>query len=399
MNAAQPNVNSPLFIDYGYANPSFLFPPSVGTAEAIITLAQITNMQAASAVTTDVIEPMGIYDCPQELQYPDPECVFQSDATLPSAISTICRQTLSLNQLPPKRPIKKQKSPSISILAPVKHLPEKPISSRLSSVFVTDYRELPDGTKERVLSNGTKERVFLNGTKVFPEEQVFPKERELPDGTKEREFPDGTKERGNFVNKELSGKGKRITPLGCIWEGIFEKGILQKGTKTIPNYATYIGSFKNDLLEGEGEVFHQDKTLTHEKGVFQNNFLNGTGQITFYHNKEKTLTTIKKGTFKHGWLEGNGIIFFHDQIVHGVFVQDRLHGPGTICSKNQTIKGIFVHNVLTQRKVVTEESSNLSGSYCVRKAAVIIPTSPPKRQKRTLLESSLQRLEEERYTG
>lgn len=111
----------------------------------------------------------------------------------------------------------------------------------------------------------------------------------------------GFTEEGTFKDDQLHGISKRTFSDGTVFEGEFEKGILQKGKITYPDGSVYKGEFKDGKYSGQGSYAYPVSSIVYYyKGEFADGLPNGVGILEYRDYRVET------GTFKNGSLHGEG---------------------------------------------------------------------------------------------
>lgn len=112
-------------------------------------------------------------------------------------------------------------------------------------------------------------------------------------------YNNGTTYSGEYKNGGINGKGTMKYSTGDVYEGEFENG-LKSGqgtyTWTWQGKARYIGSWKNDQMNGSGEYYYPDWTNGYKVvGTFKDG--KPDGQCTFYQTQAKS--------YKTDWINGS----------------------------------------------------------------------------------------------
>ena len=151
---------------------------------------------------------------------------------------------------------------------------------------------------------------------------------------------DGPVFSGIFINNVLEGPGKITYPDGAIYTGFFSGNLLNgKGKIIVPAINEVVeGNFVDNKLNGQGKITNPRETITGE-------FINGdfvSGQI-----KDKE-GNIFKGTFKNYILDGEGEKIYTDGYSSKVtYVKGKLQGYGKITySFGDTLEGNFTEGML-----------------------------------------------------
>lgn len=135
-----------------------------------------------------------------------------------------------------------------------------------------------------------------------------------------------------------------------------QRGVIQKAH----SLATYRGSFKNGLPDGDGIFYiHTAEGLQiFEQGSYQE------GILLKGHRKEDGNVYI--GSFREGkWLEKEGTIIFPDQAIYTgqVNEQNQPHGKGSMRSLKETLEGNFAEGVLHDADGSSEEHFSFPSLY------------------------------------
>jgi len=139
-----------------------------------------------------------------------------------------------------------------------------------------------------------------------------------------------------------------------------------KGILTDENGNKYIGNFKDNKLNGYGEVFYNNQTFVHYKGYWINDFKHGKGELHFsdgskYNGKfmydephgfgkfEYPDGSFYIGNFKCGFIFGKGKYYSKDKkiLYEGEWFLNKRSGYGKSFNENGKIeyKGNWKNNL------------------------------------------------------
>lgn len=145
---------------------------------------------------------------------------------------------------------------------------------------------------------------------------------------------------GTWVIGKLEGQGEHRYPDGMQLLGTFKNDLLEGDCSIICSHYTYTGSVAKSKPMGFGTIkFADGKTFT---GEFHNGTINGKG--TFYSSDEKLV-----GEFVEGKLSGNGEKYYKEIYEYfGEFYDSTMYGQGELKFKFDgflgTFKGFFKLN-------------------------------------------------------
>lgn len=200
-----------------------------------------------------------------------------------------------------------------------------------SGLMVGDFDADFTGTGKRVWSDGNiYEGYFVEksltgrGKKYAPNGVIF--DFEFERGTPKSGtliFPDGTRHRGSFEKYAFwegdfsypgVGKGIKVETSGTINEGEFVAGALVKGRRLNWNGTVFEGEFKSGRLCGHGRIIHADGGKI--EGEFDNGFLNGyvkwtlaDGSVYLEGDFEKSVLVNAYHIKSSVKIEGDGYIY------------------------------------------------------------------------------------------
>jgi hypothetical protein len=156
---------------------------------------------------------------------------------------------------------------------------------------------------------------------------------------------DGGYYQGNFIEGEMSGKGKRVWADGSYFEGDFsigEKhgyGEMHYGLKMNTKDESYFGDWIDNRREGNGLLKMRDGTTL--KGIFQNNQPEGHCEIKYADGSSY------EGMVKRGVIHGVGEQLMSDGTAYvGHFNEGVRDGEGTFYMQKEqggtySLKGDF----------------------------------------------------------
>lgn len=188
----------------------------------------------------------------------------------------------------------------------------------------------------------------------------------------------GTVSEGNFVNRDLNGKGISTYPDGTIEDGIFQNNCFIQGKKTKAN-----GQIE------EGKFTFKFNAIS--KNPAESNLLHGTGKRTYPDGQ------IEEGEFTYGTFTQGKKTHIDKSVSEGPFVDGLLHGQGkrtyphVVIMEGKFEKGILVPNI---------PSPNVSGApaspkqnpdpiQTQPKPTLVSPTIDPKKQQHSDLKKEI----------
>lgn len=152
---------------------------------------------------------------------------------------------------------------------------------------------------------------------------------------------------GQWKNRSMNGEGKLHFRNGIIYIGqiindtINGIGKLESRSfiKTGLLKSVYDGNSLSIILDGPGGTFYDKKNNITASGVFQNDQLNGEGQIQYE-------SQIRSGSFIDNKLSGNGIIeFINGDRFEGVFRNGQRNGYGVqTTAKGGELRGRWLND-------------------------------------------------------
>lgn len=150
---------------------------------------------------------------------------------------------------------------------------------------------------------------------------------------------------GNTIIKKIynNKKGRILYTNGDIFEGTFIKSSFYTRLEGV--LITDIYKYDNDIIINSYDMYKEYKKIINSGIVYTGTFdtLSGTllkGTI-LYINNDKYI-----GTFKNNMLYGNGIKYVNNVIYKGTFINNMLNGKGCIMYPNMyTINGTFKNDI------------------------------------------------------
>ena len=154
---------------------------------------------------------------------------------------------------------------------------------------------------------------------------------------------------GTWRDGEFTGWGRKEIKKGDVYEGKFIKGHLNGKGQVTTNKYNYVGEFKNDELNGYGEIQFLESGDNY-KGKFENNDICGVG-VYEWKNGDKY-----EGAMKNGKMNGYGkYTFANGKIFIGEYVNGIKHGKGKLIEPNNKIyEGIFENGQLNGECLFTK---------------------------------------------
>ena len=152
---------------------------------------------------------------------------------------------------------------------------------------------------------------------------------------------------GQWQNGLMNGEGKLYFTNGWIYSGQIQndtiKGIGKLETNAVIKTgllkSVYDGNSLSIILDGPGGTFYDKKNNITASGVFQNDQLNGQGQIQYE-------SQTRSGSFIDNKLSGNGIIeFINGDRFEGVFRNGQRNGYGVqTTAKGGELRGRWLND-------------------------------------------------------
>ncbi len=200
-----------------------------------------------------------------------------------------------------------------------------------------------EGWGKIITPTGTQITGLFSGSKLFAGKIVY---------------PSGLVENGFFKDNKLV-KGQVIYSTGLIEDGDFVDNKLVKGTVTLSDGSIYSGTFLNNILT-KGKVQYADGDTI--EGTWINGKLNGKGTTTYKNGG------IDKGTFVDGvFVAGTKFDFKLKTVEKGNFVNQLLQGPGSIreispiTSKKDFDEGNFTNTKMSRG--IFDSGKLIDGEY------------------------------------
>jgi len=175
-------------------------------------------------------------------------------------------------------------------------------SNKVVSATMVDYEG--DRDEKRDTAHGVGKATFMGGN-VF--EGKF--EDNVMQGEGVYMFHDGSSFRGTFCRNRIEGKGTLEWPDGNKYEGDVKNGKPHgDGIFYFSNSnASYEGSFKNGLRDGNGKLFYDLEKKTRYEGSWCKGERNGFGLMVY------ATGNTYKGMWKDGKKHGRGLMVWSDR--------------------------------------------------------------------------------------
>ena len=152
---------------------------------------------------------------------------------------------------------------------------------------------------------------------------------------------------GQWQNGLMNGEGKLYFTNGWIYSGQIQNDTIRGIGKLETNAfiktgllkSVYEGNSLSIILDGPGGTFYDKKNNITASGVFQNDQLNGQGQIQYE-------SQTRSGSFIDNKLSGNGIIeFINGDRFEGVFRNGQRNGYGVqTTAKGGELRGRWLND-------------------------------------------------------
>ena len=146
---------------------------------------------------------------------------------------------------------------------------------------------------------------------------------------------------GDFQDNLPEGTGVKVSFCKERYEGDFCAGKKHgNGEQKQEGVYHYIGSFKNDMYDGEGEYVYEDGTGRHYQGNWENGKYHGQGNYTFQNGD------LYHGSYVNGKKQGQGKLTMNEKGIfyEGNWQEGKQHGQGclyTAVDLKEVVRGIW----------------------------------------------------------